>query len=68
LKTNIFQESHSQNFSYETVVSSNSPKRTSNDVRVTIGKENIRMSTGIDIRTLDIEVISDIEPEIGQVD
>jgi hypothetical protein len=64
----VFQESHIQNLSYETVAFSNSPNRISNDVRVTIGKENIRMSTGIVIRTLDIEVISDIEPELGQVD
>jgi PHD/YefM family antitoxin component YafN of YafNO toxin-antitoxin module len=64
----VFQESHSQNLSYETVAFSNSPNRISSVVRVTIGKENIRMSTGIVIRTLDIEVISDIELEIGQVD
>ena len=64
----VFQESHSQYLSYETMAFSNSPNRISSVVRVTIGKENIRMSTGIVIRTLNIEVISDIELEIGQVD
>jgi hypothetical protein len=64
----VFQQSHSQPLSYNTLASSNLPiNRIPDDVRVTIGKENIRMSTGIVIRTLDIEFISDIELETGQV-
>jgi hypothetical protein len=64
----VFRESHSQNLSYETVSFSNTQNRLSNDVRVTIGENNIRMSTGLVIRTLDIEVESDIKLETGQGD
>jgi hypothetical protein len=67
----VFLESNDQPLSYNALAfgNLNGPMdRISDNIRLTFGQQKIRMSTDLVIRTLDIEVKSDIELETVQVD